>query len=132
MASTPARTKKKTEKFADIELLGDIDPESESFQARLFGEEVFRFSTDVNGFLLMNAVRGGGEFMDLLDSMVLLPEESDGLTGRDLEQARQAEEKRFHDVLATQKHLSVERLARLVGDLTEIAGNEDGETSSSD
>jgi hypothetical protein len=133
MASTPARTKKKAEpEYEDIELVGSFDSEAEAFNAKIFGEEVFRFSTDVNGFLLMNAVRGGGEFIDLLDSMVLLPEGSQDLYDREMERLRSEEKERFHGVLSDQKHLSVERLARLVGDITEIAGNVSGETSSTD
>lgn len=133
MASTPARTKKKAEpEYDDIELIGEFDAESESFNAKIFGDDVFRFSTDVNGFLLMNAVRGGGEFMDLLDSMVLLPDGHEDLSEREIERLRDEEKERFHGVLSDQKHLTVERLARLVGDLTEIAGNATGETSSSD
>jgi hypothetical protein len=133
MATTPARTKKKAEpEYEDIELVGEFDAENESFHAKIFGKETFRFSTDVNGFLLMNAVRGGGEFIDLLDSMVLLPDGHEDLPEREIDQMREEEKDRFHGVLTDEKHLSVERLARLVGDITEIAGNVNGETSSSD
>lgn len=132
MAKPPA--KKTSDPTPDIELVGSIDENSQAFDATLFGRETFRFSTDINGFLLLNAVRGGGEFIDLLDSLVLLPDDAltgeDGkpLTGRDLERARDIEKERFHRCLAEERNFSVERLARMVADITEIAGNEDDET----
>jgi len=133
MATTsPARTKKPTpDRSQDIELVGSIDTEDESFTARIFDGEEFLFSTDVNGYLLLTATRGGDEFIALMDSLVLIPD-TDGLKPNEMEAAREAEKQRFHSVLARQKHLTVERLARFVGELMEIAGNEEGESSSTD
>jgi hypothetical protein len=133
MATTsPARTKKPTpDPPQDIELVGSIDTEDETFTAKIFGGEEFLFSTDVNGYLLLTATRGGDEFIALMDSLVLIPD-TDGLKPKEIEAAREAEKERFHSVLAHQKHLTVERLARFVGELMEIAGNEEGESSSTD
>ena len=132
MANTPARTTKKvTKEIVDLELVGEIDTTDETFVARVFGEEEFTFSTDINGFLLLTATRGGDEFVRLMDSMVVV--DTGGLSGkRDIEAARDAERERFHNILAAQKHLTIERLASFVGELMEIAGNEDGENSSTD
>lgn len=129
MANTPARTTKKTvvEPTSDITLIGEIDGADESFTAKIFDGGEFRFSTDINGFLLLTATRGGDEFIALMDSLVLV--DTDGATTpKEIEAARDAEKKRFHDVLASQKHLTIERLASFVGDLMEIAGNEDGDS----
>ena len=132
MANTPARTTKKvTKEIVDLELVGEIDTTDETFVARVFGEEEFTFSTDINGFLLLTATRGGDEFVRLMDSMVVV--DTDGMTKKgEIEAARDAERERFHKVLAGQKHLTIERLASFVGELMEIAGNEDGENSSTD
>lgn len=127
MASVPEKTKKKKEPKSDIELLEWSD-DRETFTAEIFGEETFTFSTDVNAFLLLNAIRDGGGFVDLMDSLVEVEEVDD----EDIEDTRRKEQDRFHSLLSRQKKLSVERLAQFVGDITEIAGNEDAETSSSD
>jgi len=134
VTTSPARTKKtvaRSDDDTDIELVGEIDDSAESFTARVFDEEEFSFSTDINGFLLLTATRGGDEFIRLMDSLVLY--DTKGTTSKKiLEERRLAEQKRFHDVLARQSHLTVERLAKFVGDLMEIAGNEDGDSSSTD
>lgn len=132
MATTPARTTKKPVKdTVDLELVGEVDTADETFVARLFGEEEFTFSTDINGYLLLTATRGGDEFIRLMDSLVVV--DTDGLTKKaEIEAAREAERDRFHNVLASQKHLSIERLASFVGEMMEIAGNEDGGNSSTD
>jgi hypothetical protein len=132
MANTPARTTKKaTKEIVDLELVGEIDTTDETFVARVFGDDEFTFSTDINGFLLLTATRGGDEFVRLMDSLVVV--DTDGLTKKaEIEAARDAERERFHNVLASQKHLTIERLATFVGELMEIAGNEDGENSSTD
>jgi hypothetical protein len=132
MANTPARTTKKATKEAvDLELVGEIDTVDETFVARVFGDDEFTFSTDINGFLLLTATRGGDEFVRLMDSLVVV--DTHGLTKKaEIEAARDAERERFHNVLASQKHLTIERLATFVGELMEIAGNEDGENSSTD
>lgn len=129
MANTPAKTTKKStgEKTPDIVIVGEIDTSDESFTATIFDGEEFRFSTDVNGFLLLTATRGGDEFIALMDSLVIVDTDA-AATPKEIEAAREAEKKRFHDVLAGQKHLTVERLAAFVGDLMEIAGNEDGDS----
>lgn len=133
MANTPARTTKKkaaSESDSDVVLIRRHEDDG-SFEAEIFGTETFLFSDDVNGFLLLNAVRDGSGFLDLMDSLVLVPD-ADGADDDEIEKLRDAERERFHKVLATQKRLSIERLAKMVGDLTEIAGNESGDSSSSD
>ena len=134
MASTPARTTKTATakaEYDDIVLVGEIDTSDESFVAKVFSEAEFTFSTDVNGYLLLTATRGGDEFIRLMDSLVLV--DTDGAKDdKEIDARTEAERARFHNVLATQKHLSIERLAKFVGDLMDIAGNEDGETSPAD
>lgn len=125
MASPPAKTKKNPK--SDIELI-EWSEDGETFTAEIFGSETFTFSTDVNAFLLLNAVRDGGGFVDLMDSLVEVVENED----EDVEDTRRKERERFHNLLANQKKLTVERLAKFVGDITEIAGNEDAQRSSSD
>ena len=130
-SSTPARTKKKVEEpESDIELT--VRNEDGSFEATIFGTDTFLFSDDVNGYLLLNAVRDGAGFLDLMDSLVLVPDIPDDATDKQIEELRAAERDRFHKLLAGQKRLSIERLAKLVGDITEIAGNESTDSSSSD
>ena len=100
--TTPARTTKKkpVEEAVDLELVGEIDTADETFVARVFGEEEFTFSTDINGFLLLTATRGGDEFIRLMDSLVVV--DTSGLTKKaEIEAAREAERERFHGVLAS-------------------------------
>lgn len=136
MASTPARSAKtpkpiEVDEYDDIELIGEIDTSDESFTAKVFSEAEFTFSTDINGFLLLTATRGGDEFIRLMDSLVIV-DISDTRSKKEIGARTEAEKTRFHDVLSTQKHLTIERLAKFVGDLMDIAGNEDGETSPAD
>jgi hypothetical protein len=129
-SKTPAKkkppAKPKEEDFDDIRLIKWND--DGSFDAELFDEETFTFSTDINAYLLLNAVRDGTGFLDLMDSLVLVDDEG----VEDLAAAADDEGRRFHECLKRQKNLSIERLARLVGEITEIAGNESGDSSSSD
>ena len=137
MATTsPARTIKKTpakkKDFDDVKLVR-WDDSGEEFTARIFDAEEFTFSTDVNAYLLLNASRdvAGGGFLDLMDSLVVVDTtEADG--DSEVEDLTRKERNRFHDLLKAQKQLSVERLAKFIADLMEIAGNEDGDNSSTD
>ena len=123
-AKRKAQPKKADEEFDDLTDV-DYDEANEQFTAEVFGSgERFLFSTDVNAFLLMNAARDlrGGAFLDLMDSLVTVPD------GEDAEDER----KRFHDTLGSVRHLTVERLAAFVAAITDAAGNEDGGSSPDD
>lgn len=135
--TTPARTTKKTpakkkEDFDDVKLVR-WDDSGEEFTALVFDAEEFTFSTDVNAYLLLNASRdvNGGGFLDLMDSLVVV--DTTGADGdKEVEAVTKAERDRFHDLLKAQRNLSVERLAKFIADVMEIAGNEDGDSSSTD
>lgn len=135
MANAPARTKKAApkkpqgEEWDDVRLISR-DEDDETFVAEIFGEEEFTFSTDVNAYLLLNAVRDGGGFLDLMDSLVVV--DTNGTDPKKVEADRTKERDRFHDLLKRQKHLSVERLAVFIGEITELAGNETDDSSSTD
>jgi hypothetical protein len=137
MATTsPARTTKKTpakkKDFDDVKLVR-WDDSGEEFTASIFDAEEFTFSTDVNAYLLLNASRdvAGGGFLDLMDSLVVV-DTTEADTDREIDEVTKTERDRFHDLLKAQKNLSVERLAKFIADLMEIAGNEDGDSSSTD
>lgn len=137
-ANTPANRPKKTpaskkkKEFEDVELVR-WDDSGEEFTARVFGAEEFNFSTDVNAYLLLNASRdiAGGGFLDLMDSLVAV-DTAEAETDKEVDALTAAERDRFHDLLKRQDHLSVERLAKFIADLMEIAGNEDDDSSSTD
>lgn len=103
-----------------------FDHDDASFVAHVFDEdEPFKFSTDVNAFILSGAMSGGtesiGSMRRLLMSLVLVPDTSDG---DDPELARLAERDRFVSMMERQQNLSMERLAKFLGDLLEAAGKE--------
>ena len=114
---TPAKT---SEPVSDITLV-EMAKDGATFTAELFGAETFMFSTDVNAFLLLSAARDGVVLVNLMDSLVeVVPEK-----GESIDDARERERERFHELLGSQRGLSVERLSRLIGDIIDMAGNEE-------
>lgn len=127
MANTPA--KKKTAKSTTVEDVRDVEYAEDSFTAKIFDEDQpFMFSTDVNAFILSGAMSGGvesiGAMRRLLMSLVLVPDADEA---DDLELARLNERQRFVDVMERQQGLSMERLAGMLGDVLEAAGNATGD-----
>lgn len=125
MPSTPAtrgKTKPKEPTYDDIVVLSR-DDEAQTFTAKIFDGETFVFSTDINGYLHMAAFSGRTDsFIEFMDSLVEVPLEDDD-DDKDIERKTREEGKRFHDLLAGQKGLTIERLAKFVADITEIAGD---------
>lgn len=97
------------------------DEDAETYVGRLFGEEDFTFSTDVNGWLLIQAGSGRTkDFTDLIWSLIQVEAGEDETP----EEARRREMDRFDSLLRSRKHFSVEDLMELVNEFTEAAGND--------
>lgn len=122
--TTPARTrgvKGNGKDYADLHVIARDD---DSFRARIFdSDEVFTFSTDVNAFLMLNAFSGEpGAITNFMLSLVDI-EVPDDADADDIEIKRAETRRKFTDAISTQKGLSVKRLVKFVGDLTDAAGN---------
>lgn len=121
--ATPARTRgvKPSKDYADIHI---ISREDESFRARIFdSDEIFTFSTDVNAFLMLNAFSGeAGAITSFMLSLIEI-EVDDNADTDDIEIKRAETRRKFTDLLAGQKGLTIKRLIKFVGDLTDAAGN---------
>ena len=107
--------------YPDIVVLRKDD---ETFSARIFDDpEPFTFSTDVNGFLQLEAFSGqAGAFSELMFSMLEVDIEDDD-TEDQIDRKRWDVKQRFTNLLKGQKGLSIERLIRFSVNITEIAGN---------
>lgn len=122
MATPAKRTASKSSKTKIFEQTSEIDDDG-NFTALVFGEE-FKFSSDVNAYLLLKAVRDNGRFIDLIESLIVVEPED----GEKLEQARHRESRRFDELMTSQRNFSIEQLAELIADITDAAaGNEDAE-----
>lgn len=126
-SSTPARRTKKAaakpKSTSMFEVVSDIDDDG-NYEALIFGEK-FTLSTDVNGWLLLMAAGDTSKFVDLVESLIVIPEPEDG---ERIEVVRMREKRRFSDLLVSQKDFSVEQAAELIASMTEAAaGNEDEE-----
>lgn len=121
--TSPARTRhtKSAKDYADLHIVSRDD---ETFRARVFdSDDLFTFSTDVNAFLMLNAFSGEpGAITTFMLSLVEI-EVDDTADADDIEIKRVETRRKFTDILSTQKGLSVKRLVRFVGDLTDAAGN---------
>lgn len=130
MASTPARTRARKDKpEGDVEFLGYSD-DGHTFEARLFGERTFTFSTDVNTYILGRLTSELGVASKLLHSLLeVIPQtDDDGKEIETVEAARFRLKREFDDLLDSQKGMSFERVYGLVDDLARHAmGNETGE-----
>lgn len=120
--ATPAKRTASKSKTKIFEQTSEIDDDG-NFTALVFGEE-FKFSSDVNAYLLLKAVRDNGRFIDLIESLIVVEPED----GEKLEQARHRESRRFDELMTSQRNFSIEQLAELIADITDAAaGNEDAE-----
>jgi hypothetical protein len=137
MPASPATRAKKPKgrldartEFDDIVVLSR-DDEAETFEAKIFGtDDVFTFSMDLNAYLQLAAFSGAaGAFVDFMDSLVVVNTDGDD-DRRAVERKRRDEAERFHDLLKNTSHLTVERLAQFVADITEIAGDRPTNSSS--
>lgn len=120
--ATPARTRgPKPKDYADLHI---ITRDDETFRARIFdSDEVFTFSTDVNAYLMLNAFSGEPGAITTFMLALIDIEVDDNADADDIEIKRAETRRKFTDILSTQKGLSVKRLVRFVGDLTDAAGN---------
>lgn len=124
MAQTPAKRTggSKRPKGKMFEILTEVDDDG-NYEASIFGE-TFKWSTDVNGWLLLMAANDTGKFVDLVESLLVVEPED----GERIETARLRVKRRFNDLLTSQKNLPVEDVAELIADITDAAaGNEDEE-----
>lgn len=124
MPSSPARrasTKQKPkDPDTDVELVSESDDGSD-IVVRFFGEREFTILTDVNYWLLLSSFdpRNMGGMVRLVQSLLAVnPEE-----GEDPDTAAFRVGRDFNDFMATRKGLTLERVVRLVTDLTAMAGN---------
>lgn len=125
MPATPARrTSTRTrpaEPETDLQVLSRSG-DGLTFVGRLFDEEDFVFTTDVNSFLMMKSTAGrSSDFIDFLYSMLELTAEEDESD----DEARARIQAKFDKVMGSQPKLTVERLFRLVNDMIEAAGNDE-------
>ncbi len=96
--------------------------DDETYVARLFDEENFTLSTDVNGWLLINAGSGkAADFLKLIWSVIVVEPNDD----EKIEDARRREMGRFSDLLGARKHFGIEEVMELVNDMTEVSAGND-------
>lgn len=116
--ATKVATKSKA-KAVPFEAVTDIDSDG-NYQARIFGEE-FTLSAEVNGWLLFLAGSGSSKHVvSLVESLIVIPD-GEG----DIEMRRRREAERFHGLLGSQKHFSVEDAVEIVNAMTEISAGND-------
>lgn len=120
--STPARVtpKPKAKEPEMVEAVSEID-EDGYVDVLIFGEP-FTLDTDVNGWLLMLANSGSArDIVNLVKSMIVVKP----VDGENIEITRMAEERRFNDIVGSQRGFSIEKCMTFINDLTEVsAGNE--------
>ena len=104
-----------------FEVVSEID-EDGYVDAKIFGEK-FTIDTDVNGWLLFLAGAGQSrDVVNLVHSVIRVTP----VNGETFEVARLREQRRFDELLGSQKHFNVDQAIELVNKLTEIsAGNEE-------
>jgi hypothetical protein len=111
---------------SDVELISESEDGSDLI-VRFFGEREFTILTDVNYWLLLSSFdpRNMGGMVRLVQSLLAVnPEE-----GEDPEMAAFRVGRDFNEFMASRKGLTLERVVRLVTDLTAMAGNAQPESS---
>lgn len=122
VAKSKTGTKVTPESF--VEVL-ETDEAAGEVTVRLFGEETFKLSTDINGWLQVLAGSGRPrDVVNFVESMIVVEAEE----GEKIETARWREGERFNKLVSKQKHFGLEDTFKLINDLTEAAGNDQSES----
>lgn len=119
-----ARPRPRVEDETDLDVMG-YSEDGMTFDARLFGTEVFVFSTDINAHVVSLAATSMGKLTEFFHRQLSIDHLVGGKSDKEIETIADAEKKRFDDLLAEQRGLTFERYGKLFADIIEAAGNDD-------
>lgn len=123
--TAPSRTRaRQAEPDSDLEVLSRAD-DGLTIEGRLFGQETFVFSTDVNAHVISLAAKTMGGLSDFFHRQVSIDHLIDGKSQRQIDGVAFDEKRRFDDLLSQQQGLTFERYGKLFADLIEEFGNDE-------